>query len=64
MRREPTTSTSAPCAAATACSRVRKREIGATNRARACRSTLSARPKLWITFARPEAGALRGVLLI
>ena len=37
--------------AATACSGVRNREIDATSRASAARSTLSARPKLWITFA-------------
>ena len=35
----------------TACSGVRNREIDDTNRASAARSTVSARPKLWITFA-------------
>ena len=52
-RRESSTSTSPPAvaAAATACSGVRNREIDDTNRASAARSTLSARPKLWITFA-------------
>jgi hypothetical protein len=39
------------CAAAIACSGSRNREIEATSRANAARSTLSARPKLWITFA-------------
>ena len=37
--------------AVTACSGVRNREIDDTNRASAARSTGSARPKLWITFA-------------
>src|SRR5665648_187517 len=50
-RREPRTSTSTSWAAAAACSGVRNREIEDTNRARASRSTVSARPKLWITFA-------------
>ncbi len=50
-RRESTISTSAPPAAAAACSGVRNREIDATSRASAARSTFSARPKLWITFA-------------
>ncbi len=52
-RRESRTSTSPPAAAVavTACSGVRNREIDDTNRASAARSTLSARPKLWITFA-------------
>src|SRR5665647_3194484 len=50
-RRESRTSTSTSWAAATACSGVRKREIEDTSRARASRSTVSARPKLWITFA-------------
>ncbi len=44
-------SISAPCAAAVACSGVRNREIDDTRRASASRSTCSARPKLWITFA-------------
>ena len=37
--------------AVTACSGVRNREIDDTSRASAARSTVSARPKLWITFA-------------
>jgi len=51
MRRESRTSTSTPWATATACSGVRNREIDDTNRANPSRSTVSARPKLWITFA-------------
>ena len=50
-RRESSTSTSPACAAAIACSGSRNREIEATSRASASRSTVSARPKLWITFA-------------
>ncbi len=50
-RRESRISTSPPLAAAAACSGVRNREIDDTSRANAARSTLSARPKLWITFA-------------
>ena len=50
-RRESSTSTSAPAAALIACSGVRNREIELTSRASAARSTFSARPKLWITFA-------------
>ena len=51
-RRESRTSTCPPAvAAAAACSGVRNREIDDTNRASPARSTLSARPKLWITFA-------------
>jgi len=49
--RESSTSTSAPAAALIACSGVKKREIELTSRANASRSTSSARPKLWITFA-------------
>jgi hypothetical protein len=58
-RRDSSTSTSAPAAAVTACSGSRNREIDDTNRDSASRSTLSARPKLWITFAvglPPPAG--------
>jgi len=50
-RRESTTSTSMPVAAATASSGVRNGESELTSRASAARSTRSARPKLWITFA-------------
>ena len=50
-RRESSTSISPAAAAATARSGSRNREIEATSRARAARSTRSARPKLWITFA-------------
>ena len=55
-RRESSTSTPPPIArradvAVTACSGVRNREIDDTSRASAARSTVSARPKLWITFA-------------
>ncbi len=50
-RRESRTSTSTPAAADTACSGVRNREIEDTSRFSASWSTLSARPKLWITFA-------------
>ena len=50
-RRASNTSTSAPAAAATACAGSRNREIEDTSRASPARSTLSARPKLWITFA-------------
>jgi hypothetical protein len=50
-RQESTISTYVPAAAATAWSGSRNREIEATSRPRASRSTLSARPKLWITFA-------------
>ena len=60
-RRESSTSTPPPgspaptavvaVVAVTACSGVRNREIDDTNRASAARSTVSARPKLWITFA-------------
>ena len=51
----------APAAAAAACSGVRNREIEETSRASAARSTCSARPKLWITFATglPVSGAAR-----
>src|SRR5262249_6192061 len=49
-QREATISTSPPPAAAAACSGVSYREIDATSRARAARSTWSARPKLWITL--------------
>ena len=49
--RESTTSTLAPTAALIACFGVRNREIELTSRASASRSTFSARPKLWITFA-------------
>jgi hypothetical protein len=45
-RRESTTSTSMPVAAATASSGLRNREIELTSRASAARSTCSARPKL------------------
>ena len=41
----------AACAAVDRLLRVRNREIEDTSRASASRSTLSARPKLWITFA-------------
>ena len=51
IRRESSTSTSPAAAAATACPGSRNREIEATRRARPGRSTLSARPKLWITLA-------------
>lgn len=52
-QREATISTSPPpaAAAAAACSGVSYREIDATSRASAARSTWSARPKLWITLA-------------
>ncbi len=50
-RRESSTSISPVCAAAIACCGSRNREIEATSRASASRSTASARPKLWITFA-------------
>ncbi len=50
-RRELTTSTSIPVAAAAASCGVRNREIDDTSRANGARSTCSARPKLWITFA-------------
>jgi hypothetical protein len=50
-RRESRISTSVPAAAATACLGSRNREIDDTSRASPSRSTLSARPKLWITFA-------------
>lgn len=50
-RRESRMSISLVCAAAIACSGSRNREIEATSRASASRSTVSARPKLWITFA-------------
>ena len=55
-RRESSTSTPPPSpargrVAVTACSGVRNREIDDTSRASAARSTVSARPKLWITFA-------------
>jgi hypothetical protein len=50
-QREATISTSPPSAAAAACSGVSYREIDATSRASAARSTWSARPKLWITLA-------------
>ena len=49
IRRESRTSTSPAAAAALPGSR--NREIEATSRASAARSTRSARPKLWITFA-------------
>ncbi len=45
-RRDSTISTPAPAAAATASSGSRNREIEATSRASAARSTFSARPKL------------------
>ncbi len=41
----------AACRAAVACSGIKNREIEDTSRARASRSTFSAWPKLWITFA-------------
>ena len=50
-RRESSISISPVCAAAIACCGSRNREIEATSRASASRSTVSARPKLWITFA-------------
>jgi len=50
-RRESSTSTSAAAAAATAAAGSRNREIEATSRASPARSTVSARPKLWITLA-------------
>ncbi len=52
-QREATISTSPPPAAAAAVARsgVSYREIDATSRASAARSTWSARPKLWITLA-------------
>jgi hypothetical protein len=37
--------------AASACSGSKKREIDATNRASAARSTSSSRPNVWITLA-------------
>src|SRR5271166_4059777 len=49
-RRESQISISPVCAAI-ACAGSRNREIEATSRASASRSTASARPKLWITFA-------------
>jgi len=56
--RESSTSISAPDAAATASSGVRNREIELTRRVSAPRSTNSARPNEWITFATdtPETG--------
>ena len=50
-RRESRISISPVCAAVIACCGSRNREIEATSRASASRSTASARPKLWITFA-------------
>ena len=50
-RRESRISISPAWAAAIACRGSRNREIEATSRASASRSTASARPKLWITFA-------------
>ena len=44
-------STTAPAAAAVACSGMRNREIELTSRTSAFRSTVSARPTLWITLA-------------
>ncbi len=50
-RRESSTSTSPAAAAAAAWPDSRNREIEATSRASAARSTRSARPKLWIALA-------------